>query len=73
MNRPSVWGKGEKSQGEERFFLQALALSLPSPRDFFTISPNREPVHRLYHLKNYGDLRGCYLLSHLGQNVALET
>ena len=22
-------------------------LSLTSPRDFFTLSPNREPVHRL--------------------------
>ena len=28
--------------------LQALTLSLPSPCDFFTLSPNREPVHRLY-------------------------
>ena len=27
--------------------LQALTLSLLSPRDFFTLSPNREPVHRL--------------------------
>ena len=27
--------------------LQALALSLPSPCDFFTLSPNREPVHML--------------------------
>ena len=29
-------------------FLQALTLSLPSPCDFFTLSPNREPFHRLY-------------------------
>ena len=28
--------------------LQALILSLTSPCDFFTLSPNREPVHRLY-------------------------
>ena len=27
--------------------LQALTFSLPSPCDFFTLSPNREPVHRL--------------------------
>ena len=27
--------------------LQALTLSLLSPLDFFTLSPNREPVHRL--------------------------
>ena len=27
--------------------LQALPLSLPSPLDFFTLSSNREPVHRL--------------------------
>ena len=27
--------------------LQALTLSLLSPRVFFTLSPNREPVHRL--------------------------
>ena len=27
--------------------LQALTLSLPSPNDFFTLSPKREPVHRL--------------------------
>ena len=27
--------------------LQALTLSLLSPRDFFTLSPNKEPVHRL--------------------------
>ena len=27
--------------------LQALTLSLPSPRDIFTLSPNRGPVHRL--------------------------
>ena len=27
--------------------LQSLTLSLPSPCDFFTLSPNREPVHRL--------------------------
>ena len=27
--------------------LQALTLSLLSPHDFFTLSPNREPVHRL--------------------------
>ena len=27
--------------------LHALTLSLLSPRDFFTLSPNREPVHRL--------------------------
>ena len=25
-------------------YLQALNLSLPSPRDFFTLSPNREPA-----------------------------
>ena len=31
--------------------LQALLLSLPSPCDFFTLSPNREPVHRLYPVK----------------------
>ena len=27
--------------------LQALTFSLPLPCDFFTLSPNREPVHRL--------------------------
>ena len=27
--------------------LQALTLSLLSPRDFFTLSPNKEPVYRL--------------------------
>ena len=27
---------------------QALILSVPSPRDFFTLSPNREPFHRLF-------------------------
>ena len=26
--------------------LQALTLSLPSPRDFFTLAPNRAPVHK---------------------------
>ena len=37
--------------------LQALPLSLPSPRDFFrsppgiTLSPNREPIHRLCHVR----------------------
>ena len=25
-------------------YLQALTLSLPSPRDFFTLSPKREPA-----------------------------
>ena len=34
VNRLSVWGKSE-------------TLSLPSPRDFFTLFPNREPVHKL--------------------------
>ena len=28
--------------------LKALPLSLPSPSNFFALSPNREPVHRLY-------------------------
>ena len=27
--------------------LQALTLSLPSPRYFFTLAPNRAPVHKL--------------------------
>ena len=27
---------------------QALTLSFPFPRDFFTLSPNREPVDRLF-------------------------
>ena len=27
--------------------LQALTLSFLSPHDFFNLSPNREPVHRL--------------------------
>ena len=34
VNRLSVWGKSE-------------TLSVPSPRDFFTPFPNREPVHKL--------------------------
>ena len=35
--------KGEKNR-EER---EGFTLSLPSPRNFFTLSPNREPYHRL--------------------------
>ena len=27
--------------------VQSLTFSLPSPWDFFILSPNREPVHRL--------------------------
>ena len=41
MNRLSVWGGGEKfawrGKGKGDFFF----------RDFFTLSPNREPVHSL--------------------------
>ena len=42
VNRLSVWGKGEKiaRKGKEK----GAVLSL---RDFFTLSSNRVPVHRL--------------------------
>ena len=36
--------------------LQALTLFLPPLRDFFTLSPNREPAHRL---RCYNDNRGA--------------
>ena len=36
-------GKGRKNHKERG----KNTLSLPSPRDFFTLSPNRQPVHRL--------------------------
>ena len=32
--------------------LQPLTLSFPSPCDFFTLSPNRGPAHRLVQLDN---------------------
>ena len=37
--------------------LQALTLSLLSPSDFFTLSPNKEPVHRLRFFGPYCKLR----------------
>ena len=40
---PLFWDGVKKSWGE------GLTLSLLSPCDFFTLSPHREPVHRLRH------------------------
>ena len=34
--------------------LQSLTLSLSSPREFFNLSPNREPVHRLWNRRRMG-------------------
>ena len=34
--------------------LQPLTLSLSSPREFFNLSPNREPVHRLRNRRSMG-------------------
>ena len=42
VNRHSVSGKGEKIAKKENG-----SLFFPFPRDFFTLSPDRELVHRL--------------------------
>ena len=44
-----LWGGGgwvvmDYFPESHNVYLQALTLSLPSPRDFFTLSPNREPA-----------------------------
>ena len=36
--------------------LKALPLSLPSPLNFFPVSPNKEPVHRLHVYVAYSKL-----------------
>ena len=41
--------------------LQATTLSLPSPHDFFTRSPNREPVHRLKLFRTFNCFPNFYL------------
>ena len=43
--------------------LQAPTLSLPSPHDFFTRSPNREPVHRLKPFRTFNRFSDSYLQS----------
>ena len=48
--------------------LQALTLSLPSPRDFFTLSPNKEAVHR----QNYYNISNC-LSYFFSQGIILIT
>ena len=46
--RLSVFGMGWKNLEErEGKGWEALTVSLLSPRDFFTLSPNRQPDHRL--------------------------
>ena len=50
VNRLSVW---ERRVKKSRVCLQALTLSLPSPRDFFHPFPKqRPPVHRLIFYNN---------------------
>ena len=44
-----LWGGGgwvvmDYFPESHNVYLQALTLSLPSPHDFFTLSPNREPA-----------------------------
>ena len=41
--------------------LQAPTLSLPSPHDFFTLSPYREPAHRLKPFRTFNCFSNCYL------------
>ena len=41
--------------------LQAPTLSLPSPHDFFTRSPNRDPVHRLKPFRTFNCFSHSYL------------
>ena len=41
--------------------LQAPTLSLPSPHDFFTLSPYKEPAHRLKPFRTFNCFSNCYL------------
>ena len=47
-NRRSAINRQEGGIAASKVCLKALPLSLPSPPNFFSLSPNREPVHRLY-------------------------
>ena len=38
------WGVMDYFLESHNVYLQAPTLSLPSPRDFFTLSPKREPA-----------------------------
>ena len=47
-DRRSAINGQEGGIANSKVCLKALPLSLPSPSNFFALSPNREPVHRLY-------------------------
>ena len=47
-DRRSAINRQEGGIAASKVCVKALPLSLPSPPNFFALSPNREPVHRLH-------------------------